>query len=592
MTSKGSPIASQRPTPLLTIFAWIVSWGLAGLAGTAPTLGQAPAQEPGVSVTELDRAFEESVDVQLVNVEVRVTDRRGKPLTGLKAEDFEVFEDRKPVKVLHFAEVRPGQRPAPESDAVSSGAPSTDRPAEAVASPAHLVLYFDNSHLRPAGRKRLIEDLKELISTNQLEADRILMLTQNPWIQTLAPFGSSPAELITALDALDRSPAKGPEIDRERAQLMDRLAEIFELASTLAGTPCELIASEGLNEIHTYSLRVQARVGTTLQHLATLAGSLAGLPGAKSVLYFGGGLELIPTLDPIHYVTEVCPGMEETSQRFGRKIDLTPRFQRLTRHANGNQVTFYTLESSGLPAQPWSSVDHAGFDWRPSPLNEQIRRGNLQNSLSFLASDTGGRAVFDTNRLADSILEAHRESTAYYSLAYAPLHDGDGRVHMIDVNVDKKGARIRHRYSYRDKHADERMADRLQAALTLGIETNPLGIRLERNPVVPGDGPKKRIVPVVVEVPLTDLVFLAEDDGHVGRLRLQVAARDHRGRMSAFHQKYFEVELDPSLGGMAEGTHRFVIDLTMEVGDYIVAVGLRDEIGRTASFQASKISLE
>src|SRR5260370_41920407 len=53
------------------------------------------------------------VDVNVVNVDVTVTDRSGKPIMDLTRDDFQIFEDGKPMNVTNFslAENRV-QRPA------------------------------------------------------------------------------------------------------------------------------------------------------------------------------------------------------------------------------------------------------------------------------------------------------------------------------------------------------------------------------------------------------------------------------------------------------------------------------------------------
>ncbi|MCP4202610.1 MAG: hypothetical protein GY769_11825, partial [bacterium] len=77
--------------------------------------------------------FGESVDVQLINVEVWVTDRQGNAVTGLGLDDFEVREDGEPVGVTNFAEVRP-RAPAPSEPAPPVEAaveqPTPDSPLE------------------------------------------------------------------------------------------------------------------------------------------------------------------------------------------------------------------------------------------------------------------------------------------------------------------------------------------------------------------------------------------------------------------------------------------------------------------------------
>src|SRR5437660_7646712 len=44
----------------------------------------------------------EKIDVNVVNVDVTVTDRAGNPVRGLTRDDFEVFEDGKLQKISNF----------------------------------------------------------------------------------------------------------------------------------------------------------------------------------------------------------------------------------------------------------------------------------------------------------------------------------------------------------------------------------------------------------------------------------------------------------------------------------------------------------
>jgi hypothetical protein len=68
---------------------------LAALAATAAPAAaqQQPADQPAL--------FVEQVDVNVVNVEVFVTDRQGNRVTGLGRDDFELFEDGEPVEITN-----------------------------------------------------------------------------------------------------------------------------------------------------------------------------------------------------------------------------------------------------------------------------------------------------------------------------------------------------------------------------------------------------------------------------------------------------------------------------------------------------------
>ncbi|WP_348245888.1 LPS export ABC transporter periplasmic protein LptC, partial [Salmonella enterica] len=85
----------------------LLSLALIALVATA---GGLAAQEAASSESaEDDRPFLETVDVNVINVDVYVTDRDGNPITGLDADDFEVYENGRLMKVTNFYAVEDRQ---------------------------------------------------------------------------------------------------------------------------------------------------------------------------------------------------------------------------------------------------------------------------------------------------------------------------------------------------------------------------------------------------------------------------------------------------------------------------------------------------
>jgi VWFA-related protein len=74
----------------------------------APTPQTAPAAKPAPQQTaaggvEVDEDDVVRIETQLVSVPAVVTDRTGRPLTGLSAADFQIFEDGRPQKITNFS---------------------------------------------------------------------------------------------------------------------------------------------------------------------------------------------------------------------------------------------------------------------------------------------------------------------------------------------------------------------------------------------------------------------------------------------------------------------------------------------------------
>jgi VWFA-related protein len=67
------------------------------------------------------------IDVNLVQVAI-VTDAKGRQVTDLKSEDFEILQDGEPQKITHFSYISTGSsRPAPSAANDSRSVRTTDR---------------------------------------------------------------------------------------------------------------------------------------------------------------------------------------------------------------------------------------------------------------------------------------------------------------------------------------------------------------------------------------------------------------------------------------------------------------------------------
>ncbi|MBC7933379.1 MAG: VWA domain-containing protein [Rubrivivax sp.] len=68
-----------------------------------PATKQQPSSGTGSAGEEVDDDDVVRIETQLISVPAVVTDRTGRPLTGLRAADFQVFEDGRPQKLANFA---------------------------------------------------------------------------------------------------------------------------------------------------------------------------------------------------------------------------------------------------------------------------------------------------------------------------------------------------------------------------------------------------------------------------------------------------------------------------------------------------------
>jgi VWFA-related protein len=566
------------------------TWLPASLAFLVAAGGAAQSADPK------DYQFTDVIDVQLVNVEVWVTDKAGVPVTGLQAEDFELYEDGKPVEISHFSEIRQDTRLAASAPGSAMSPAATTEASSADAEPSHLILYFDEFHLSPPSRRRAIQDISSFLATEEVDPRRVLILSQDSSLTTEATFGSSWTELDTALQRLGRTPTRGSLSQSEKRLTILNLQQLWDWAQDVAGlapngdsneAACEFFLPRAIPDIESYAAESRQRIAASLDLLASAASFLTGVPGPKTMLYVSDALERAPGTDLVSFVNDLCPVQAQTPM-FLLSDELSQHFRRLTRHANANRVTIYALQAHGLENSFLSGASQGTVELRSLNAFDAALRTSERDGLSTLAAETGGRTIFNANRFGEELEEIGREMSSYYSLAYAPPHGGDQAEHEIEVKLKNKQLRARHRRGYRDKSADVRMTERLQGAVYLGLVDNPLGVRLAAGAVREADTKGFLRLPIHVLVPAEKVVFLPRDGGVTGQISVQVSTRNTVDQKGIFDHRAYRINWETP-------ADRKMIDLTLELevppGVHLVAVGVRDDATHDTSFVSTTLEV-
>ena len=557
------------------------------------------------------RAFAETTEVNVVNIEIRVTDKKGRPVTGLVAEDFEIYEDGQPMAIQHFFEVRaasgdraPTTATTPSDASIPRAAlPQLAHPDDAVS----WIVYVDNDAVRPAGRGRLLDDLRTHLSKQQAVVARTTIVARTGGaVTTLLPFGSDAAALEAALDTVAETVASGNQVDRLRQTTLRRIQDIFDNPARFADDPCTEGATHLESIVRDYAADMTDHLGRAVSGLRTMTTVLAAVPGRKALLYVGDGLEQLPGLSMFSFLAELCPQSAALFQQNAFVYDESDTLRALADHANANRVTLYTLEARGLRTDSMASVAFGDRRFTPSSQVDRIDVGNLQSSLFLIADETGGRALLGANRFLEPLEDIERDHGTYYSVGYVPPHAGDGRRHVVSIKLVKKRPwQLRHRRGYVDKGPDTRLAERAFGALLFGYEANPLAIevalldRATAEPVddAPGVGSSDRETPddaatafLRVAVPRHRLTLLpTPDGGRTGRVRLILAVDDGGDRAAVLKTKRVAVTLgaDDSL----DRAQIVEVGLVLPPGETMIGIGVHDELGGEQSFLRRTVSV-
>ncbi|MCP4655551.1 MAG: VWA domain-containing protein [bacterium] len=564
-------------------------------AAVATLLSAAPAlrgQEPSDSA-EPTEVFVDAVEVNVVNVEVYVTDRSGRRVTGLTKKDFELFEDNRPVAVTNFYAVEDG-RPAPQPEQEAGTVEPRPEVTEAIrpdgeppldprfGSPPlpenqrlHLVVYFDNLFLRPFNRNKVIRQVRRFLHDHVSPQDRVMLVTFERAMHVRHPFTSDMRAIGTAMYDLETLSGFAVQAESERREILqriDRARDPFEAA----------------DHVDYHAKSVYNDMSSSITALKNLVGSLAGLPGRKAILYVSDGIPMTAAQDFFFLLDQKYSDRGIGRLRAGRYSGQR-LYRELTARANANRVTFYTLEAVGLRSHSSLSAEYEGSGGKQLSDGSRaevdfVRSSNFQEPLQVMALDTGGLASFNTSNFAGALDAMASDFQSYYSLGYTPGHSGDGRYHDIRVQVKRKGMEVRHRGGYRDKTSESRVADGTLAALLYGIESNPLALTIDIEPERPRDE-GFYLVPMVVRIPLGNLALIPQGERHLGRVRISIAVIDVDGGMSPVEQTPIPISIpDSEIGTARTQFYTYAVELMMRRGYQKVAIGVRDEFAGENSF--------
>jgi len=548
--------------------------------------------------------FIDTIDVNLINIEVVAVDREGNPVRGLTREDFELRVDGEPVEITNFFAVADRERVIPEEDgaaeteAAPTAPPASVTPLRTEEEQAYIVLYIDNGNIAPNHRKRVFDDLRDHLEHLMEPADRVMVVTQDGEITIEQPFTSDQEQILAALERQEKIATRGNMRSLE-PRLVQRQIEQGQAppgADALATGTSPNIGGGGPLSLPTYDVdarrtyaavtgyaqSAQAAGQRTLSALSQFVGSLAGLPGRKAIVYVSDGLELAPgeyLFRIWDYKYSSIANEEVGISNVDSEMDryrLYQQFERLIARANANRVAFYTIEGGSDRGFGDVSAETS------SAVVDSLARtadGGREESLRTLAHETGGVPLLNSAGVEHLLAQLDRDFSNYYSLGYPSPHKGDGKYHRVEVTIKREGVKARFLEGYRDKTADERMADQTLATLLHDVGDNPLEVRVEIGKESPVKGKKSFVVPVLVKVPMARLVLIPQDKAHLGRLSIFIAVADGQGRLSEPQKIEVPVRIpnEELLTAMSQ-TAAYAAQIQMRPGAQKLAIGVRDEL--------------
>ncbi|MGA9885204.1 MAG: VWA domain-containing protein [Candidatus Acidiferrales bacterium] len=415
---------------------------------------------------------------QIVRIDVEVTDGKGRPIKGLRPDQFTITDDGKIEKISAFsyADIEQMETAGPDNSKpivvpVDNAGPGVAPAAEeAVSNQVHdrrmIVLFFDMTSMATDDILRAHDAAEKFLKTQMSPADLVAVVVFSTNLDILANFTNNRATLEKAVAAL---------VPGAASQLGNPLYAAAQNGeySVQQDTGAAYTADE--TEFNVFN------TDQKLEAIENLTEVLAGIPGRKALVEFTGG------------ITQT--GEENRAE-----------LRAATDAANRADVSIYSIDARGMFATPpggdattAASTGNSMFTGA-SVFHQTDQREDSRDTLATLSTDTGGRAFFDLGDLSDAFPKIESENSGYYLIGYnlPPDVKRDGTWHAVRVKVNAPGAHVRYRNGYyapRDfqhlekEDRDQQLADAMNSEdpevdLPIAVETGMFRIS-DRQAYVP-----------------------------------------------------------------------------------------------------------
>ena len=459
------------------------------------------------------------INVNLVQVDAIVTDNKGKPVTDLTADDFELLQDGKPQVITNFAFInvaesrvtapfvptpKPVKGPPPPPPP-----PMTLRPDQIRRTVA---LVVDDLGLSFDSTVRVRESLKRWVEREMQPGDLVAVIRTSAGMGSLQQFTSDKRVLNSAIDLVRYQ--LGRVGVSSFAPLTAKMPASVDLESNpLAGLGNRVPPS---GPIDTSVFDDQVAEAYTLGSIGAIQYVIQGLrdlPGRKSVVLFS---------ESMRFTYLNGPGMVQVPVTSAGMVE--QRLKRLTDAANRSSVVIYAIDPRGVVNTMVSAEDTtAGRTAEEIAAVSSQRTQELiasQDGMIVLSQKTGGMFLAN-NDIQGSLKQVVDDGNGYYLLGYQP--DAETfeqtrvpKFHNISVRVKRKGLNVRSRTGFFGTQDGMRpppvgRAEQLTRAFASPFTTGALRVRLTT--LFSHDDKKGPYINALMHFDARDLTFVQEADG-------------------------------------------------------------------------------
>lgn len=439
--------------------------GIGLLALASPGSARGP-QTPPPSVPTLN------ANVRQVLVQVAVTDRRGHPVSNLHRDDFEVFEDEVPQRIVAFGTTYETSLEGAQSPVAHGTVAQPTMPASAKVGPNSptrtYLVCVDTLHSAIGNIFQARTALQKFFKQENDPHAQYALMNLSRQIQVIQ---DSTRDASLVLNALAGKKFQTSVLDGEVGSIAADSEALRRILVSLSPQACSAPAvrvrgtipdacSDILRRVRSFieSSAERTAVLTKLyfEELKTIITAMGGMPTERTLVLISDGFNLIPGRELTGIASAYFP--DDPEWRYNER-DTQSQLSELLRLAQKNNVVVYTLDSRGVYTPASSGLGDASHTgdayWTSGNAMPEMMRSEdriaqeNKSAMAQLASATGGIFFEDNNDLFSGIRRAFDDERERYEIAYAPSNASvDGKYRKIRVTVKRRNLRVHAKAGY------------------------------------------------------------------------------------------------------------------------------------------------
>jgi VWFA-related protein len=424
------------------------------------------AQQPSATPPD-DQVVRISTD--LIQVDVTVTDKNGKVVQGLGMNDFEVFENgqKQTLSGAYFTTRSIGGASVGASK--GSGQPAnvtstTAAPLTESSVRRTIAIVVDDFNMSYGSVYYARRALRRFVEQQMQPGDLVAIIRTAGAVGALQQFTSDKQLLLAAIDDIRWNPLTSDvEALSSVGQNPQELSERFKGESdVIAAKAANGLGVTGSNmKVHESITQSKARDFNDLKNLNQFEAGVYAQASLGTMRYIMRGMNELPGRKIMMLFSD---GIQINSDTVKSRSSVAYEIlQDLVEYANRSSVVVYTFDTKGLKSMSIQASDstyeiidgHRG-------QKEKSRTSDFkasQDGLVYLASQTGGQALLDSNDLNGGIQRSLDEQSGYYLLAYAPAAENfdpaKRRFNKLEVKVRQPGLKVAYRSGFFNTAPDD-----------------------------------------------------------------------------------------------------------------------------------------